>query len=124
MVNSNGFQVIPLAVPPGGNPHCEIIEAPIERHSTCEHPDETHPAVAEHQTGTESVVQQTRNGVGDHPQPQTSSTGLRLFRAVTGRRHASATQKLQQMNRSRSFSQSQISPLKLASGTLMSNEAD
>lgn len=141
MVNQGTFQIIPMAAAgqnPPQNPHCEIIQAPIERHSIVVEADElvgaplaaselpneqreggedgngaNAKANSEHSGNGQKMPSSGTSGISaeqQQPQPkqQQQSTGLRLFRAVTGRRFVNAN--FVQISRSRSFSQSQISP--------------
>jgi hypothetical protein len=117
----NDFQIIPLAIQTP-NPHCEIIQAPIERHHSIAidpsdelpapcHSNSTAPEEGEIKTNLANANEQ-KTTKKDEERPQSQSTSLRLFRAVTGRRrHVNAN--LVQISRSRSFSQSQITPIQM-----------
>ncbi|CAK5099704.1 unnamed protein product [Meloidogyne enterolobii] len=112
-IGSDNFQVASNStiLPSSSSVHCEIVQAQIERHSQNVGDDLSPSSLEEEGEGSEGTKQIEGNvggkiqeeTVDKHQKRETKSSGpLRLFRAVTGRRHVNTA--LVRLSRSRSLS--------------------
>nr|CAD2135978.1 unnamed protein product [Meloidogyne enterolobii] len=113
-IGSDNFQVAnnSTILPSSSSVHCEIVQAQIERHSQNVGDDLSPSSLEEEGEGSEGTKQIVEGNVGGkiqeetddkHQKRETKSSGpLRLFRAVTGRRHVNTA--LVRLSRSRSLS--------------------
>ncbi|CAK5091466.1 unnamed protein product [Meloidogyne enterolobii] len=113
-IGSDNFQVAnnSTILPSSSSVHCEIVQAQIERHSQNVGDDLSPGSLEEEGEGRENQGKIVEGNVGGkiqeetddkHQKRETKSSGpLRLFRAVTGRRHVNTA--LVRLSRSRSLS--------------------
>ncbi|CAK5094516.1 unnamed protein product [Meloidogyne enterolobii] len=114
IIGSDNFQVAnnSTILPSSSSVHCEIVQAQIERHSQNVGDDLSPGSLEEGEGENQGSKQIVEGNVGGkiqeetddkHQKRETKSSGpLRLFRAVTGRRHVNTA--LVRLSRSRSLS--------------------